>query len=49
MLQSLGRLHFSMIVAMLAVRMVQVPADEIVRVIAVGNRLMSAVRAVRVS
>jgi hypothetical protein len=37
------------IVAVIAVREVQVPADEIVRVIAVGHRLVSAVRAVRVS
>jgi hypothetical protein len=34
---------------MLAMRMVQVPADEIVGVIAVRNRFVSAGRAVRVS
>ncbi len=37
-----------MIVAVIAVRVVQVPADEIVGVVAMGNRLVSATRAVRV-
>ncbi len=38
-----------MIVAVIAVRVVQVPGDEIVGVVAMGNSLVSTVRAVRVS
>ena len=37
-----------MIVAVIAVRVVQVPADEIVGVVAVGNRFVSAIRAMSV-
>jgi len=38
-----------MIVAVVVVRVVQVPADEIVGVVAVRNRLVAAIRAVSVS
>jgi hypothetical protein len=39
----------TVVVAMIAVRMVEVPADQIVRVVAVGNRLVAAARPVDVS
>jgi hypothetical protein len=42
-------LHYSMIVAVVAVHMVEVAADQIIGMIAVRNRLVAALRAVNVA